>query len=199
MLGVSFCRRMPTERGAFEFTDVLPRLTAAYEVGRLVPFIGAGMSRPHSAGWAEFVGGLERAAEIDLPPPTDKTPSQDLIQRANRAVRRLRASEDGTFEAALSKALFPSGSSEIPLQMLELARIWWPLVLTTNYDNFYVGAFAEVFGSNGLAVVGRGSEDCQRVLTSLSTAGRALLWALQGHVTVPAPGRKSRRRPKFGQ
>jgi hypothetical protein len=57
--------------------------------------------------------------------------------------------------------------------------------LTTNYDNFYVKAFAESFGPQGLAVVGRSSEDCQRVLTSLQTAGRSLLWAIQGHLAAP--------------
>ena len=86
---------------------------------------------------------------------------------------------------ALARALFMQ-SDPVPPQTAALASIWWPIILTTNYDNFYVRAFAEAFDAGGLAVVGRGSEDCQRVLTSLSTAGRALLWALQGHIAAPA-------------
>lgn len=70
----------------------------------------------------------------------------------------------------------------IPLQTQALARIWWPLMLSTNYDNCYAAAFHACFPDRQLAVVGRGAEDCQRVLTSLSTAGRSLLWALQGYL-----------------
>jgi hypothetical protein len=33
---------MVTSRGDFAFEEVLPRLVAAYETGRLVPFIGSG-------------------------------------------------------------------------------------------------------------------------------------------------------------
>jgi SIR2-like protein len=179
---------MPDERGAFTFAEVRPRLVSAYEAGRLVPFIGVGMSRPNCAGWPGLIGGLEREAGVSsmgLDPPTDKTPAPELIQRANRAVRRLRASEERAFADALRRALFTT-TEPAPRQTLELASIWWPLVLTTNYDNLYVEAFARTFGGTGLAVVGRGSEDCQRVLTSLSTAGRALLWALQGHIAAPA-------------
>ena len=35
------------------------------------------------------------------------------------------------------------------------------------------------------SVVGRSPEDCQRVLNSLSTAGRSLIWALQGYIDRP--------------
>lgn len=61
--------------------------------------------------------------------------------------------------------------------MRSLTHIWWPLVLSTNYDNRYAAGFHENQDLSGrqLAVVGRGAVDCQRVLTSLSTAGRSLL------------------------
>jgi hypothetical protein len=76
----------------------------------------------------------------------------------------------------------------MPAQTKALARLWWPLVLSTNYDNLYEAAFHEQFkGSSAhqLVVVGRSIEDCQRVLNSLSVAGRSLLWALQGYLAVP--------------
>jgi hypothetical protein len=171
--------------GGFEFDRVLPRLVTAYFAGRLVPFIGVGMSRPHCADWPSLIRGLESAAQIrDQPPLTRNTKPEKLIQRANRAVRMLRSGATGEFEAALCDALFVSRDS-LPEQTVALARIWWPLVLSTNYDNFYVQAFAQAFGARGLAVVGRGSEDCQRVLTSFTTAGRSLLWAIQGHLGEP--------------
>jgi hypothetical protein len=175
---------MPSDRGGLTFDQILPRLLVAYDAGRLVPFIGVGMSRPNCADWRGLVAGLESGASILDEPLSGDTRPEDLIRRANRAVQSLRASAAGRFEEALRAALFV-GSASPPPQTQALARIWWPLVLTTNYDDFYVEAFHEAFGSHLLGVVGRGSEDCQRVLTSLRVAGRAILWALQGHLAAP--------------
>ena len=187
---------MPTQRGGFEFAEVRPRLVTAYERGQLVPFIGVGMSRPHCATWPGLIAGLERAAGIPDQPPLDaNTKSEDLIQRANRAVRKLRSGAPQEFEDALRASLF-TGSASVPGQTEALAAFRWPLVLTTNYDDFFVEAFTRMFGPLGLAVVGRSSEDCQRVLTSLQTAGRSLLWAIQGHLAAPCavPGHENDRR-----
>src|SRR5262245_61152977 len=141
---------VPSQRGGFEFKDVLPRLVAAYEAGRLVPFIGVGMSRPHCADWPGLIRGLEAAAGISNVPPLDaNTKSEDLIQRANRAVRKLRSGAAGEFEDALRQSLFVKKDS-VPEQTSALAKIWWPLVLSTNYDDFYVKAFADEFGALGL-------------------------------------------------
>ena len=79
----------------------------------------------------------------------------------------------------MSKGIDPQ---TIPPQTLSLSRLSWPLVLSTNYDNCYAAAFHKSFPERHLAIVGRDAEDCQRVLTSLSTAGRSLLWALQGYL-----------------
>src|SRR5262245_25784401 len=139
---------MRCERGEFDFTDILPRLVVAYETGRLVPFIGAGMSRPSSVGWSTLIARLEEngvnkgaeTGESTVSEDPDSSPS-GLIRGASRAVRKLRASNRDAFQDALSKALFDS--SELPPQMEALAKIWWPLVLTTNYDDFYVNAFGK--------------------------------------------------------
>ena len=99
-------------------------------------------------------------------------------------MRTLKRGERGAFAKALRESVLAdkSGAKLIPLQTQALARIWWPLMLSTNYDNCYAAAFHKHFPDRDLAVVGRGAEDCQRVLTSLSTAGRSLLWALQGYL-----------------
>jgi hypothetical protein len=168
----------------FEET-ILPRLVSTYEAGRLVPFIGLGMSRPLCSDWPSFVGGLESATGVMAAPPTSSTERTELIRRANGAVHQLKAGPRGAFLNAVRHALAAGGSPEIPPQTRALARLWWPLVLSTNYDTCYEAAFYEQFaGSNPrqLAVVGRGAEDCQRVLNSLSVAGRSLLWALQGYL-----------------
>jgi hypothetical protein len=93
----------------------------------------------------------------------------------------------------MERALVDRGGT-IPSQTRALARLRWPLVLTTNYDNHYAAAVGERPDAGLFSVVGRSPEDCQAVLSSLSTAGRSLLWALQGYLDAPhvldgAPGR----------
>jgi SIR2-like domain len=170
--------------GYFDFKGMLPRLVSTYESGRLVPFIGAGMSKPLCADWPGLICGLENAAGIAPSIAKRHRPKpEDLVQRADAATQRLRRGAPDRFHDELSRALFKGG--EVPEQTKELASIAWPLVLTTNYDNAYVCAHEANFGVGGLAVVGRSAEDCQRVLTSLNTAGRTLLWTLQGHLGEP--------------
>lgn len=167
------------------FETLLPRLVATYEAGRLVPFIGSGMSRPAVADWATFVHKLEIEAPRTRASPIKSTTSRDeLIRRANSAVRALKGAEATKFAEAIRAGLISDETNRrsIPSQTRALARIWWPMVLSTNYDNCYRTAFQRSFPERQLAIVGRSPEDCQRVLSSLSTAGRPLLWALQGYL-----------------
>jgi hypothetical protein len=163
--------------------DVLPRLASAYEQGRLVPFIGSGMSRRTVSDWEGFVRRLEREAGLSENGTPAGTPPEreELIRRANRAVRVLKAQEPGRFARAVRASLADhAGAEAIPEQTRSLARLWWPLVLSTNYDTCFAAAFRAAKPARQLAIVGRSPEDCQRVLTSLTTGGRSLLWALQG-------------------
>lgn len=160
---------------------VMKRLEVAWASGRLVPFIGSGMSRDACTGWDGFVGALEAASGA---PQTDAAVNPEaLVQRANAAVRRLKGGPRDALAKGIRAALATPGAGlDIPPQTRALARLRWPLALTTNYDNCYAAAFMRTHADATLSVVGRGAEDCQRVLGSLSTAGRPLLWALQGHV-----------------
>jgi SIR2-like domain len=186
-----------------KFTDILPRLVAAYESGRLVPFIGSGMSIPAAASWKGLVENLEREADvhIQIKPTSDSNPKrtqnckpdprpEELIRRANAAVRSLRAQGQKTLISATAKATFEFDGkvTSIPEQTAALAEIDWPLVLTTNYDNLFESAFHRSRSDDRASfynVVGRSQEDCQRILNSLSVAGRALVWALQGYLHQP--------------
>ena len=166
-----------------DFERVLPRLVAAYRRGRLVPFTGGGLSAPVCVSWAALVGGLEREAGIVASAPSELTPSQELIRRANRAVRRLRSASAAEFPAALARALRavpPVDPAEPPLQTRSLARLWWPLVITTNYDDLFLSSFEAAHGPGRLEVVGRSPSDCQRVLDALYSPSTSLLWTLQG-------------------
>ncbi len=172
--------------GIMELDDVLPRLVSTYEQGRLVPFIGAGLSAPACRLWESFVEGLEREAGLseNVSERGEEEPlSQQLVRRGNRAVRHLKR-RGSKFPEHLRAALF-TDSTEIPPQTSALARLWWPLVLTTNYDNCFAASFVEQHRPRKLDVVGRSQLDCQRILTSLTEPSRSLLWALQGYIDGP--------------
>ena len=147
------------------------QMAESYARQRLVPFLGAGMSVPRCVTWEAFVGALEARAGIA------RDPSQaDLAERANRALASLRRREVADLRDAIREALLPnSSSSSIPRQTLALARLDWPLVLTTNYDDLYRASKDPV-----PTVLGRSALDCQLILTSLQEPGEPLLWALHG-------------------
>jgi SIR2-like protein len=171
-----------------KFEAILPRLTATYEAGRLVPFLGSGMSMPVCTDWWTFVQRLECASGRETEPLKKSLSREELIRRANNAVRSLKARKQGSFEPAIRQALLSNpAKADIPTQTRALAKLWWPLVLSTNYDNCYCTAAREAFPNRQVVVVGRGVEDCQRVLNALSVPGRSLYWALQGYLDTPHP------------
>ena len=65
--------------------EMLPLLASSYMAGRLVPFIGAGMSRRKLAGWEGFVQNLEKEVAIQSPEL-----SGHIEVRAQRAIAALR-------------------------------------------------------------------------------------------------------------
>ncbi|MBW3655601.1 MAG: SIR2 family protein [Gemmatimonadetes bacterium] len=164
-----------------DFQAALPRLAAAYDQGLLVPFLGAGMSRPACPDWVGLIQGLEAAGGID--PSAGGTGAQDLVRRGNRAVRALRRRNDDAFIAAMRRTLYAQKAGAPP-QTEALARLWWPLVLSTNYDDLFVRAYRKYHPASldAVTVLGRSAQDCQQVLSSLSSPSGCCLWALQGHL-----------------
>lgn len=147
------------------------QMAESYARQRLVPFLGAGMSVPRCVTWEAFVGALEKRAGIVRDPSR-----ADLTERANSALASLRRREVADLRDALRAALLPDApDSSIPRQTEALARLDWPLVLTTNYDDLYKASKTPT-----PAVLGRSALDCQRILTSLQEPGEPLLWALHG-------------------
>src|SRR5215475_11861697 len=53
--------RSPVKRSN-DFEEILPLLVSTYQKGRLVPFLGAGMSYPRLHLWPGFVENLEEQA-----------------------------------------------------------------------------------------------------------------------------------------
>lgn len=164
-----------------DFEDILPLLAATYMRGKLVPFIGAGMSVPRLALWKEFVRQLEDEAGIRSP---DDDKGNDLDVRAQRACAKLQNSRGpACFLKSLSNAL--TGTSDcVPPQTTRLASIRWPLVVSTNYDDLYYGSCRSAQGPTsdiGVEVVGRAPKDCKMVLAALhGPFDRQYIWHVQG-------------------
>jgi hypothetical protein len=171
---------------------MLDRMIATYDRGHLVPFIGAGMSYsvspPGARLWASFVAELEKKAGRQK-----ACNDLDLVHRAARAVQVLRFSLEKDFATEIRSAL-SKGPVSPPRQTKELARIFWPLVVTTNYDDLYIAAAHEVYLKSRsrlelsemqevpLLLLGRSAAHCRRVLTSLRQPDVPILWAVQGFV-----------------
>lgn len=167
--------------------DALHRLMAAYDAGTLVPFVGAGMSRsldvsrPTLPSWPEFIHRLEGESRGSTRggKPEDASPA-DLVRRANRAVRIIKRDVGRSFTDAVRRALYDGAVERSTPQTTALARMWWPLVLTTNYDDLLVLADRWKDGHDEITVLGRSHQDCQTLLSSLHGPAGRYLWALQG-------------------
>lgn len=156
--------------------------------GRLVPFLGAGMSAGRLALWDEFVENLENEAG-NVSSESLKL-SNDV--RAQRACTRIRNSRGrACFLDSIGKALIHKGAlQEMPLQTTNLASIRWPLVVSTNYDDLYFGACPCLHSGEGdqpsegemdVQVLGRSPKDCKLVLSSLhGPFDRQYIWHVQG-------------------
>lgn len=178
--------RSKASRGGASFEAVLPRLVTAYQSGKLVPFIGSGMSRPACSSWEEFVVRLEQRADPEGAAGPGEVASPDtLIRRARIAVRQLKARDRAEFLDAMRFALFCAPDAAMPPQTRALAKLWWPLTISTNYDNYFAAAYLETFPQRRLQVLGRSAPDCQRVLHSISDPASAILWAMQGFLDAP--------------
>jgi len=71
-------------------------LCALYDRGRLIPFIGSGMSSPACASWSRLVSGLERKAKIAFP-----AEAKNFIRRAAAALQVLRQQGENVAQAVL--------------------------------------------------------------------------------------------------
>jgi hypothetical protein len=177
-------RNSSSERAAW-----LERVLVTYGRGLLVPFIGAGMSVNVCRLWDGFIAELEQQAVV----PSARAET-DPAQRAARAVRKLRRGSGDGVADAVSAALLSNGPGRPPPQSEALASVFWPLVVTTNYDDLYLAAAhaahlrlnerlsSEEKRNSPLLLLGRSREDSQRILTSLRQPDVPILWALQGFV-----------------
>jgi hypothetical protein len=199
---------------------LLGEMRYEYGEGRLVPFLGSGMSRPVCRGWAGMIAQLELIGGLRSVPEAKKVSEGDdfeLTRRAAFVLEQLRL--EGGFDkvvSAVRDALLESGPAPPSTSTAAMALLHWPLVLTTNYDDLYVAAVHEEFLGTRIGtrpptsdverktppveVVGRSQSDCHRVLSALRRPAPPLVWTLQGFlpgqaqiVTRPGGGNDTER------
>ena len=122
------------------FQDVLPHIATLYRRGLLVPFIGSGMGFPACTSWKEF---LRRLAD-------------ETVSALRPMPHELRATK---YRNALL-ACDPAQTVAPPRKAKRLRQSYWPLVLTTNYDDLYWSAASRRWRSSPI-VLGRNWGDYQ--------------------------------------
>jgi SIR2-like domain len=167
--------------------ELVPLLASIYQRGRLVPFVGAGMSYPSLPLWDKFLFNLEQDAEAarkehGWPSETaGNGPPEVRAQRAETILRNLRG--EPCFIGAVRRALLPGGQrAAVPEQTEALAALRWPLIVSTNYDDLLYGCLHEK-ASSGLKpiLMGRSAADCKMVVSSLNSPfDRECVWHIQG-------------------
>jgi hypothetical protein len=167
--------------------DVIPHLAALHRGGKLVPFIGSGMSIPACAGWTPFISRLCIATGICEEALHDGTPTEERLRRADDAMRVLRGWRSDRRRDEISNALRSSdGVLEVPRQAKAHAEFRWPLVITTNYEDVFLNAVRlPTWSKDACDVRGRTLQDCHAVLRSLDWPSSPILWAIQGFLGGP--------------
>jgi len=160
-----------------EIDEILPLLASSYEAGRLVPFIGAGMSRPNLVGWEDFVNNLAKVAHV-----AEKSNGHPELtaERATATIRNSHSEKE--FFDIIGKALRNEAEKpETPKQTNALAAIYWPLTISTNYDHLFYCACRTFEDRLSPLVLGRAPEDCKQVMSALvSPFDREIIWHIQG-------------------
>ena len=165
-----------------QLDEALPGLWAAREAGRLVPFVGAGLSRPHCRSWPDFVGALYGAFGATMSASASGSDSEALYRSADRVASWLRLLPAEERRTMLRKALHDPASPDLPSQALALASFAWPLVVTTNYDDVLPRSLRQRHPNKDLRVLGRSAPDCAQVVRSLDALDDPIVWYIQGHV-----------------
>lgn len=166
-------------------SESLDLLASLYDRGLLVPFIGSGMSAGPCVLWNQLIDRLEQAAGM----PKSLSPAGDPAERAEavmQVLRRRRAEVAQDIRAAV----YCASQREAPTHCDALARLRWPLICTTNYDDVYLRASlvqaAQAQRGKAPRVLGRSEAHCREVLRHLALPMGEIVWALQG-LLAPEP------------
>jgi len=165
------------------FEEALPRLVSTYNKGKLVPFTGSGISAPSIPTWQTFISNLSQLAGVKLLKKRKYT-TAELISNSEKIVTKLIHQDSSKFIEFVVKSIAPDHSNYPTEHCNWLSKIWWPLVLSTNYDTMFTEAYKmhhDDIDGPPISVFGRNQIDCHSLLTILQAPGGSAYWALQGY------------------
>ncbi len=130
--------------------------------------------------------GLASNAKMELDSNREYSTSE-LITQSEKIITKLSRQGTGELIAAIEKCLNYKNNKapKSTRQNSELAEIWWPLILSTNYDRMLVDKYKEVhrnIDGDPISIYGRSSVDCHSLLTKLRSSSNTAYWALQGYL-----------------
>jgi hypothetical protein len=149
-----------------EYGEALPGLRAARRAGRLVPFVGAGISRPHCRSWPDFIDALYKGFGETPAIRWDSANSEDLYRAADRVAAWLRLRPLDERGKLLRAALLDPAAKGLPAQALALSSFAWPLIITTNYDAVLPESYRRHI-ERSIRILGRSAPDCAEVVRAL--------------------------------
>lgn len=171
--------------GLKSFDQILPTLVNLYNKRNLIPFTGSGLSAPNIPTWPGFLRNLCSITNVEFNNKINYT-SQELIQLSDRLVTLLSRNSKKLLVASIRQSLGYT-SDKVPLptdSCIALSKIWWPLVLSTNYDRMFVEEYIKShrdIDGPPVSVFGRNQSDCHSLLSSLESPSNTIYWALQGY------------------
>ena len=179
--------------GAQPLDSVISGLRAARQNGRLVPFVGAGVSRPYCNSWKGFIQTLGESLLADLDLLRAATAPNASPEEMNRVADRLTAwlrlhsvNRQREFLRNALRSPQPGPADLLPLQAEALVANSWPLIITSNYDDILPVAI-ERRSKKHPVVLGRSSQDCVQVVRAMDTLQSPIVWYVQGHVPGVVP------------
>jgi hypothetical protein len=180
---------MTPKNHGLSFDTALPLLASFWHRGVLVPFVGSGMSRPALNGWDDFLWRLLELLKLKTGKPAmtlralTTAEKYRLAEIATMALRSFPIPEQAKTIRKALKRVDSRGTIKVTDNTKALAMTYWPLVVTTNYDDLYIKALIEnPYFKREIHVYGRSRSDCHQVLKSLDDNLPPILWAVQGFV-----------------
>lgn len=169
--------------------DRIPRkLIEAVEAGRLIPFIGAGVSAQSGLNfpnWRGLLTGLKQTAlQSEWISEEEAAEIENLFSRGQYLMAaeelRYRLPVD-EYESFLLEKFDPPDARPAEIHR-QLFRIGPPLIVSTNYDRLLEDAFASRYERSAMVYTHQDAPSVQRLLQSGNRSGRPAIFKIHGTI-----------------
>lgn len=176
----------------FDPSVIPPKLIEAAKRRKLVPLVGAGISRQAGEAfpnWRELLDYMkERALAEELIKKEESKEIEQLLDRGQflmvaEALRDRFSSDE--YQTILEDKFNPIWAQPVEIHK-ELFHLHPPLILTTNYDRLLEDAYAAEYGRAVPVLTYRDAPQAQRYLQSSRLLERPIVLKIHGTIDDPA-------------